>query len=111
VRLQRAHAELRGPGESLAVIVFGLHYCQRLASCCNVAEEAQGIRLVAAFLMRTGEREGLRSKGLRLLQVAGHHLRFSERETTVHLKASCAHDSGLFQRLCEQRHGVGDAPA
>ena len=39
----------------------------------NVAEEAQGIRLVAPFLMRTGERQRLLGEGLRLLQVAGQH--------------------------------------
>jgi hypothetical protein len=35
---------------------FGLIAPWRLTSCRNVAEEAQGIRLVTPFLVRTGER-------------------------------------------------------
>ena len=37
----------------------------------DLAEEAQGIRLVATFLMRTGERQRPLGEGVRLLQATG----------------------------------------
>ena len=43
---------------------------QGLAPRRNVAEEAQGIRLVATFLVRTGNRQRLLGEDVRLLQVA-----------------------------------------
>src|SRR5215510_3096398 len=43
VGLERAHAEVVGQGEGLAVIVFGLLARQRLAPRRNHAEEAQSI--------------------------------------------------------------------
>jgi hypothetical protein len=55
VRLQRAHAEVPGQGEGLAVVIAGLVALRRLVSRRNIAEEAQGIRLMAALLVRTGE--------------------------------------------------------
>ena len=53
----------------------------------NVTEEAQGIRLVAAFLVRTGERQRLLGEGVRLLQAAGQQLRLPQGETTERLIA------------------------
>src|SRR5262249_23720066 len=52
-----------------------------IAPRCNVAEQAQGICLVAAFLARTGERQRLLGEGLRLLQTASQQLRLPQRET------------------------------
>jgi hypothetical protein len=37
----------------------------------NVAEEAQGICLVTAFLVRTGVRQRMLGEGVRLFQAAG----------------------------------------
>ena len=71
VGLERAHAELLGQGEGLAVVGFGLIALRRLAPRRNVAEEAQGIRLVAPFLVLTGERQRPLGEGVRLLQAAG----------------------------------------
>src|SRR5215475_521571 len=76
----------------------------------NVTEEAQGIRLIAAFLVRMGVRQRLLDEGMRLLQMASKHLRFSQRETTERLKADHVRCQCLLQCLCEQRYGVGDTP-
>ena len=54
----------------------------------DVAEEAQGISFVTAFLVRTGKRQGTLGKSVRLLQTAGQHLRLSQGETTEHLKST-----------------------
>ena len=43
----------------------------------DLTEEVQGIRLVATFLVRAGERQRLLGEGLRLLQAADQHLRLT----------------------------------
>ena len=110
VRLQRAHAEFLGQGEGLAVVDFGLHGIRRVAPCCDVAEEAQGIGLVAAFLACAGLRQRLLGEGLRLLQAASQQMRLPQGETTERLQPDQFPCSHLFHRLREQRHGIGDAP-
>ncbi len=67
---ERPHAECRGQDKGLAVMGGGRIDVQGSAMRGNVAEEAQGIRLIAAFLVRTGERQRTLGKGLRLLQAA-----------------------------------------
>jgi hypothetical protein len=57
VGLERAHAQCLGQGEGLAVIGFCSRALRGIALSGNVAEEAQGIRLVAIFLVRTGMRQ------------------------------------------------------
>jgi hypothetical protein len=70
VRDERAHAEFVSQGEGLMVVCLGLLGLRGIVSCRNVAEEAQGIRLVAALLALTGERQCLLSKAMGLLQAA-----------------------------------------
>jgi len=83
VRLERAHAEFLGQGQGLAVAGFGLLTLWGIAMCGNVAEEVQGIRLVAAFLVLVGERQRPCSEGVRLLQAAGQQMRLPQRETVM----------------------------
>ena len=85
VGLERAHAQLLGQGEGLAVVGFGLLALRRLAPRRNVAEEAQGIRLVATFLVLTGKRQRPLGEGVRLLQAAGQQLCLPQGETTERL--------------------------
>src|SRR5262245_14887909 len=110
MRLQRAHANLLSQGEGLAVVGFGQRALRRRAPQRDLTEEAQGIRLIAPFLLRTGERQRTFGEGLRLLQTASHQLRFPQGETTERLKTRSCCGNGLFQYLREQWHGVGDAP-
>jgi hypothetical protein len=98
---QRAHLQLLGQGEGLAVVISGLHALWRLAPRRNVAEETQGIRLVAPFLVLTGERQCRLSKGVCLLQAAGQQICLPQRETTEHLKDHCSRRNALLQRLRE----------
>ena len=106
----RAHAEFLGQGEGLLVVGLGLLDLRGLAPRRDLTEEAQGIRLVAPFLVLTGKRQRTLGEGVRLLQAASQHLRLPQGETTERLKGYCFHCSGLFHRLREQRHGIGDAP-
>jgi hypothetical protein len=54
VGLERAHAQLLGQGEGLAEVIAGLIALRRFAPRRNLAKKAQGICLVAAFLVCTG---------------------------------------------------------
>jgi hypothetical protein len=108
VSLERAHAELVDQGKGLSVVGFGFCDMGRLAPRRDLAEEAQGICLVAPFLVRTGIRQRPLGGGLRLLQMTGRSLCFAQGETTEPLE-DCFRGIRLFHRLREQRHGVGDA--
>ena len=55
VRHERTHPQLLGEGEGLLIVGCGLRTIRRLTPYRNVTEEAQGIRLVAAFLVRTSK--------------------------------------------------------
>ena len=88
VGLERAHAQLLGQGQGLLVVGFGLRALRGLAPRRNLAEEAQGIRLVAAFLVLTGKRQGALGEGVCLLQAAGQQMRLPQGETTERLKAT-----------------------
>ena len=65
---------------------------------------------MAPFLVLTGVRQRTLGEGVRLLQAASQHLRLPQGETTERLQAYYVRCHGLFHRLREQRHGVGDAP-
>jgi hypothetical protein len=52
-------------------VVFGQRALRALAPCRNVAEELEGVCLVAAFLVRTGICQCTLGKGVGLLQTAG----------------------------------------
>ena len=73
--LERPHPQLLGQGEGLAVVPFGLIAFRRPTLHRNLAEEAQGIRLVTMFLSLTGMRQHTIGEGVRLLQAASQHLR------------------------------------
>jgi hypothetical protein len=77
----------------------------------DIAEEAQGVRLVAPFLVCTGDRQGTFGKGLRFLQPTRQHLCLPQGEGAERLKGFRFRRSRLFHRLREQRHGLGEAPA
>src|SRR5215471_19694780 len=67
VRLEWAHSQLFGHGKSLLVVDGNLLVCRRIPLCCNIAEEMQGISLVATFLVLTSECQRPLGEGVRLL--------------------------------------------
>ena len=70
VRHERTHPQLLGKGEGLLIVGCGPRTIRRLTPYRKVTEEAQGIRLVAAFLVRTGERQRSLGQGVCLRQAA-----------------------------------------
>jgi hypothetical protein len=109
MRLERPHAEILGQGQGLPVVGFGLFALQRLPARRNVAEEAPGIRLVPVFPVLTGMLQRALGEGLRLLQAAGQQMHLPQGETAAHLKDYHFYCSSLFDRLREERNGVGNA--
>jgi hypothetical protein len=74
VGLERAHAEFFGQGEGLAVTFSSLIAPRRLTLRRNIAEEAQGIRLVAAFLVFIGECQLTLGEGMCFLTASERRL-------------------------------------
>src|SRR5262249_20160497 len=74
------HAQYVSQSEGLLVEGFGLLDLRGITMCGNLAEEAQGIGFVAAFLVRTGERQRALGEGVRLLQAARQQLRLPQGE-------------------------------
>ena len=110
VGLERAHAELLGQGEGLAVMGGGLVDGRGSTMRGDVAEEAQGIRLDTLLLVRTGERQRILGEGMGLLQTASHEMRLPQGKTTECLIAGHCRGNSLFHRLREQWHSIGNAP-
>jgi hypothetical protein len=71
VGLERAHAEFLGQGKGLAVVGFGWLDLRGLAPRRNVTEEAQGICLVATFLVCTSEGQSAFGEDMCRLQTSG----------------------------------------
>ena len=66
VGLEWAHAKFLSQSASLVIAVSSLIALRRIATCSDLAEKAQGIRLVAAFLVLLGERQGALSGAIAL---------------------------------------------
>ena len=64
VGLEWAHAKFLSQSASLVIVVSSLIALRRIATCSDLAEKAQGIRLVAAFLVLLGERQGAPAQGV-----------------------------------------------
>jgi hypothetical protein len=71
------HPQFLGQGKGMAVPGFGLFDLRGLTMRGNVAEEAQGIRLVTSFLAGTTILKGLGGECGRLLQPAGAQMRLA----------------------------------
>ena len=58
VRLERAHAQRLGQGESVPVMGLSWHDVGGLVLGVDVPQELQGVRLVALFPVGAGEGQG-----------------------------------------------------
>ena len=79
--------------------------------CRNLTKEAQGICLVATFLVLTGERQRLLGEGVRLLQTAGQQIHLPQGDATERLKVYRFHSRCLFHCLREQWQVMQVTPA
>jgi hypothetical protein len=63
----------------------------------DLAQKAQGIRLVATFLVLPGMRQRSLGKGVRLLQAVSQQLRLPQGQTTERLKFNYFHCNSLVR--------------
>ena len=70
----------------------------------------QGIRLVATFLMRTGEYQRTLGEGVRLLQAAFQPMCLPQGETPERLSDAFFRWSTLLPCLREQPYGISSTP-
>ena len=108
--LERTHAEVVGQGQGLLVGGLGRRTVRGLPMRCNVTEEAQGIRLVTALLVRTWASVGALAEGRASSRRSARSCA-SQTEMTECLKVRHFHCRRLRRRLREQRHSVGNAPS
>src|SRR5262247_1065897 len=106
--LERAHAEFLSQGEGLVVAGYGGLALWVIAPGRNVAQEAQGICLMAASLILTGEHQGTLSTGVRLLQVALQHMRLAQRETTERFDVRSSLRPALLPCPRQEWYGIGE---
>src|SRR5262245_15975578 len=95
VGLERAHAEFLGQGEGLPVVIFYLLGLRRVAMPGEVAEESEDPRLSPAFLVLTGECEGLHGKGVCVRQVTGTHIDLAHPNGVEHNATGLTGPGGL----------------
>ena len=74
VGLERAHAQLFGQGEGLAVVGGGLLVLPGLVMRGDRAEESQVVGLLSPFPVGLGEREGTQGQLVRLLHAPSQHI-------------------------------------
>jgi hypothetical protein len=77
---ERAHTECFGQGEGLVVMGCGLLALRGIALHGDVAEETQGIRLAATFLVGLSQFERTLGQGTCLLQTVGEQGHFAQPE-------------------------------
>src|SRR5262245_37238528 len=106
-----AHTQFVSQGEGLPKGGFSWLNLWRITMRRDLAEEAQGIRLVTPFMVRMAECQCPLSERMILLQTTSQGLRFPQRETTERLKVCYLHACGLFRGLRQERHGLRDAPS
>ena len=108
--LERAHAQLLGQGEGLAVVAGGgLDLWGRLARRA-LAQEPQGPGLVAALLILAGEIDSLHGAFVRVFQAARQQIRLAEAGDHGRQRPRSAPGDRLLHPLFHQRQTRGDTP-
>jgi hypothetical protein len=114
---KRAHPELVGPGEGLAVVRRGGFLIRRLGLLGYLTEESENPGLVAALLLAMGEGEGAPDDFERVLSAAGQRMRLvelGEQERVVgrarrrRVGERLLHETHAFPEATPQRVGIAE---
>ena len=92
-----AHPQLGGQGQRPLIGALGVSTRGWIAPGVDFAEQAQGVRLVAALAMRPGETQRALGLSLGLVEATGQEVRFAQREPTECLEADHLRDQRLVQ--------------
>jgi len=77
MRLERSHTEFLSQGEGLPVMVFGAADFWGIVMRANIAEEAEGPRLVPPFVVLTSNLKGTLSQPPGFIRSTGQQIRFA----------------------------------
>src|SRR5262245_18767552 len=117
---ERAHPELLGPGEGLAVLRRGRLLIRRVGLRGDLAEETSHPGLVAALLLAVREVERAAGDFERALSAAVQQMRLREigEEERMVARAGCPgvgerllHDGHAFREATHQRICIAEMPA
>src|SRR5262245_15043241 len=103
MRDERAHPQLGGQRQRLLISALGVSARRWIASRVDLAEEPQGVRLVAALAVCAGQTERALGLGVRLLETAGQQMGLAQRQAAKRLKADHLWGQRLFQGPGEER--------
>ena len=106
------HAQCVGQGQGLLVGGFSQGDCWRMALCVDCAQELEGVRLVATFLVLTSKRQ--RTLGEGPVPPPNDWPTYvpppGRRKTAERLHLGSRPRYALLQGLREERHGVSASP-
>src|SRR5262245_23022160 len=110
VRLQRAHANLFGQGEGLAVVGFGLGNVRWIAMRGTVAQETVRMRLVAMPCVGAGEIEEAFGKGARLVHAVNEEQSLTQLGEHNSILEYAAPGGKAFQHLVQEWECLCNTP-
>ncbi len=105
---ERAHAELVGPGEGLAVVRIGGRRVRRVGLRGDLAEEAQDPGFVAALPLAAGELDGPLGHRNRIVPTTGQEVRFPEMAEEQRVVCDARH-CGVGHRLLQEGGALVEA--
>jgi hypothetical protein len=103
------HAELVGQGESLPVVAFGLRNVDGTLMRGNLAEEAEGPRLVAALAALVSYGSGSPGEFESVIESVGEYVHFTQIHEERRPESSESHSLDGAQGALQQRDTFGNA--
>jgi hypothetical protein len=110
VGLERAHPQLFGQDEGLAVMGFGRLGIWRLTLCHELTQEPPSPGFVAPFFAGPDEVEGLHGQAFGLLHATGQQEGLALPDDSRREGTPAAHRGVLLHDLLKQRQGLGQPP-
>jgi len=110
VGLERAHAQVLGEGEGLAVMGCGLVDVWGLATHGNIAEETVGMRLIAASCVGTREFEKACGEGTSFIHTADEQTRLAQLGEHQRMQEHAPAGGQALPHLVQERQSLRSAP-
>jgi hypothetical protein len=107
---ERTHPQCIGQGQGLLVVGFGLFELWRMALRRDLAKQAQGPRLVAAFVMLAADFNGMPSLVQSVLESPGLQIPFAQGDNAKHMVKDISHGVGLLHQPLQQWQSIGHTP-
>src|SRR5262245_32072926 len=105
-----AHAEVLGQRVSLPVVTFGPRHVARPLVQGNLAEEAQGPRLVPTLTALAGHAQGSPGELESVIEPVGEDVRFAQMHEERRLERAESDGLDGLQATLQQRDALGNTP-